>query len=157
MSDLGKDDDAQRRDFEREVYKKCDEEEDRKEYRHKEAFTVMQYQCDTCGKVEKLWNSRDGVTPFMVTCSRCSNTMKHINFHQDKCRPDYLPDVGMRVFVDITPQISEVLVRAQVGMRWDKGKYQMKDRWDKPEDAIKALTESHGKKDKGQPYVITIK
>lgn len=40
---------------------------------HAEAFCLMQYQCKTCGHLETIWNSRDGVTPFSMRCPSCGN------------------------------------------------------------------------------------
>ena len=37
-------------------------------YKHAEAYCLMKYKCEKCGKTEILWNSRDGVTPFMIKC-----------------------------------------------------------------------------------------
>ena len=36
------------------------------DYQHKEAYCIMFYKCDKCHAVERFWNSRDGVTPFIV-------------------------------------------------------------------------------------------
>ena len=52
-----------------------------KKYNHKEAFCLMQYQCEKCGGLEYLWNSRDGVTPFMLGCIKCDGMMQHINWN----------------------------------------------------------------------------
>ena len=38
-------------------------------YRHAEAFALMPYACKVCGNFEWLWNSRDGVTPFCISCT----------------------------------------------------------------------------------------
>lgn len=38
-------------------------------YRHAEAFALMSYICKVCGRLEWLWNSRDGVTPFAMSCT----------------------------------------------------------------------------------------
>jgi len=131
-------------------------------YNHGEAFCLMEYQCETCGYKEIIWNSRDGVTPFIIRCPECqkkgipiilkSGLMEHVNWQKDQCAPDYLPDQGQRVFVDITPQIMEVLTRARVRRQWNEGSYPMSDRWDDPIDAVKELSEIH----EGEPYIITI-
>lgn len=71
----------------------------------KEAYCLMQYQCDTCGKVSLIWNSRDAVTPFMVRC-QCGGTRKHINWNSDICMPpEYVPPPGYcDVFIDMSPE-----------------------------------------------------
>ncbi len=73
-------------------------------YDHAEAFCVMQYHCESCGKNENLWNSRDGVTPFVIDCIHCNGRtgMQHNSWQLDTCTPDYVPNSIQRVFVDIT-------------------------------------------------------
>ncbi len=83
-------------------------------YRHSEAFCLMKYECDTCGRGEFLWNSRDGVTPFIINCSwegapnRCAGQMNHINWQQDRREPAFgsklTPRTEMRIFVDAADQ-----------------------------------------------------
>jgi hypothetical protein len=72
------------------------------EFKHGEAFMVMQYQDVVTGEIEKIWNSRDGVTPFMIT-SRQGNDAHHINWRGDSRKLDFIPPVGSRVFVDASP------------------------------------------------------
>lgn len=73
-------------------------------YNHAEAFHLMKYHCESCGISEILWNSRDGVTPFIIDCTHChgKDGAKHVNWDHDKCSPEYSPGPGMRVFVDLT-------------------------------------------------------
>ncbi|MGD9156860.1 MAG: hypothetical protein PVG39_00500 [Desulfobacteraceae bacterium] len=77
------------------------------QYPH-EAFALMEYGCEECGKVEIIWNSRDGVTPFMVGCPFCRGTMQHINWSHDRFTPNYIPPIGSRVFFSCT-NIHEVI------------------------------------------------
>lgn len=71
-------------------------------YRHKEAFCLMQYRC-RCGHNELIWNSRDGVTPFSMCCPSCGELdMCHINFMADRCMPDHKPHFGQRMWVSMT-------------------------------------------------------
>lgn len=72
------------------------------EMNHAEAFCLMTYKCDSCKKEEGLWNSRDGVTPFIIGCKHCGGEAVHINFKADKFVPNYTPFVGQRIFVDMT-------------------------------------------------------
>lgn len=64
---------------------------------HKEAFALMWYTCDGrttpteqtlegCGHRERIWNSRDGVTPFGTSCPSCNGSLLHSNWNLD--RPD---------------------------------------------------------------------
>lgn len=71
-------------------------------YKHKEAFCVMEYLCDDCFRKELLWNTRDGVTPFLIPCGSCGGLMSHVNWRNDSCKPHFQPPRFMRVFVDYT-------------------------------------------------------
>lgn len=69
--------------------------------RHAEAFAIMHYRCEGCGKIEMLWNSRDGVTPFMVASQCCDKQLaQHLMLKDVKT---HLPPLGVnRVFIDLT-------------------------------------------------------
>jgi len=76
----------------------------KEKYQQGEAFCLMRYRCETCMHTEILWNSRDGVTPFSITCPECEKAgrpltlsnglMSHVDWDQDLCYPDYLPGKG---------------------------------------------------------------
>ena len=73
-------------------------------YQHKEAFCLMTYACG-CGHEEQIWNSRDGVTPFQLSCPSCGGrSLAHINFEYDDCKPDHTLFFGQRFFSDITKE-----------------------------------------------------
>lgn len=78
-------------------------------HQHGEAFCLMTYYCGTCSRRERLWNSRDGVTPFGIHCPDCaaigeehSIGMAHVDWATDRYAPDYRPYVGQRIFRDGT-------------------------------------------------------
>jgi len=66
-----------------------------------EAFCLMLYR-DTAGNEEWIWNSRDGVTHFIVQ-SRQGLESKHVEWTRDRFLPYHFPKVGERIFVDTTP------------------------------------------------------
>lgn len=75
-------------------------------HQHAEAFHVMRYRCQACGHLEHIWNSRDGVTPFSLSCPQCNperdfrrGTMVHVNWQMDVYAPHYQPPAGSLVFV----------------------------------------------------------
>ena len=72
-------------------------------YQHNEAFCLMQYQSDDSSETEIIWNSRDGVTPFVIHL-RSGKEARHVRWSEDHCDPDFKPPLGMRIFVDLTPQ-----------------------------------------------------
>lgn len=86
---------------------------------HGEAFMRMQYRCKGCGAVEVIWNSRDGVTPFGVDCRSCGGEATHVAWAEDRYAPDFMPPLGSRIFVDLTPERHKVLTRRQAERYWE--------------------------------------
>lgn len=81
----------------------------------------MQYQDEVTGEIEFLWNSRDGVTPFVIE-SLNGNSARHVNWQMDRCIPDFVPDPGMRIFVDASPKHAHIRESARdyVDRHWDQ-------------------------------------
>jgi hypothetical protein len=87
---------------------------------HREAFALMNYLCEK-GCSEQLWNSRDGVTPFVIHCAtHPGSTMQHVNWSHDKYQPDWIPKIGDRVFVDCTLERLLEHERKKVARFWDE-------------------------------------
>lgn len=97
------------------------------EYNHKEAFCVMTYQCNKCGEKERIWNTRDGVTPLCISSSCCENsTATHVDWHRD-IRSLGIPrePIG-RVFMDITKEDAERLANEF----WDRRGEQLMEQYE---------------------------
>lgn len=107
-------------------------------YIHKEAFCLMLYECKRCGRSETLWNSRDGVTPFIIRCRHCNGDARHINWFMDECKPDHKPKVGQRIFVDMTKEKARELAKHLIKMFNDHPVAKERD----PEELLKSLTKS---------------
>lgn len=91
--------------------------------RYGEAFAYMKYVNDASGRVEWLWNSRDGVTPFGIDDPLCPPAdrdafrahlaapgpdaeprrdpavMSHADWHEDVFLPNFIPTEGTRIFM----------------------------------------------------------
>lgn len=87
------------------------------EYNHAEAFCLMKYRSDDGTEEEVIWNSRDGVTPFVITL-KSGNSATHIDWFSDICEPDYIPESGERIFIDLTKERALELAREHL-KRWD--------------------------------------
>lgn len=61
-------------------------------YKHVEAFCLMWYQCRSCKSMIRIWNSRDGVTPFGSHCPSCEGTMHHIMTNEGRYSDWPAPD-----------------------------------------------------------------
>lgn len=86
------------------------------EHQYGERFALMWYACEAgrgstfpggkarkhCGYRERLWNSRNGVTPFGIRCTQCDGFMSHVDWHLDEYAPDHKPLPGSRFFRDGT-------------------------------------------------------
>lgn len=121
---------------------------------YNEAYCLMQYQDEVTGEIEWLWNSRDGVTPFMVR-SRKGNMSKHINWGEDRRATDHVPEVGDRIFVDLDEQTARALAASTVERDWDHPEYPMRDAYDSKKQAIKALAEAYVGNG-NEPHIVVV-
>jgi hypothetical protein len=124
-------------------------------YLHTEAFCLMKYATKDGSEVEYIWNSRDGVTPFMVH-SRSGAEMQHVDWQHDRCIPDYEPQIGERIFVDLTPMRARILAAEMVSRYWDHPEYPLSTQYDSREDAIVAIVEADMSRP-GQPDLIEVR
>jgi len=69
---------------------------------HKEAFCLMKYQDLATGEIEWLWNSRDGVTPFIIRHKdgKTTSELRHVDFHEDAFIPNFVPPISSRILTD---------------------------------------------------------
>jgi hypothetical protein len=86
-------------------------------YKHPEAFCLMHYQSDDGSESEILWNSRDGVTPFIIR-SRNGQEMRHVHWNKDFCIPQLRPWPGLRLFVDATESLVQRDLEAYIDKVW---------------------------------------
>lgn len=105
---------------------------------HVEAFCLMKYRADD-GEEEILWNSRDGVTPFMIRL-RSGKEASHVEWHLDKYAPDYIPPVGSRIFADLTEEKAREMVRERVEELWNHSEYPAHAYFESKKDFEEALT-----------------
>jgi hypothetical protein len=92
-------------------------------HKHKEAFHLMNYRCK-CGHHERIWNSRDGVTPFTLSCPRCKQGMGlvHVDWQLDIYNPFYIVPKGSRYFADMTLQRARELAARNVDFYISEGR-----------------------------------
>lgn len=81
------------------------------EYLCNDAFMIMTYECENCMHSEKIWNSRDGVTPFGMGCPECRETMQHVRWNEDVRDPDYKPQPNERIWIDMPKEHSQDIAR----------------------------------------------
>lgn len=83
-------------------------------HNHPEAFRLMEYVSEDDTEREVLWNSRDGVTPFIISSPTSGVELIHKNWKADRYAPNHVPKVGDRIFVDLTLQRARVFAARQV-------------------------------------------
>lgn len=74
-----------------------------------EGFCLMLYRNEDTNYEEWIWNSRDGVTPFIIPDAKDGGEMKHVEWFRDVVAPFFVPSVGSRVFIDLTDTRSRIL------------------------------------------------
>jgi hypothetical protein len=89
--------------------------EETEKMKHKEAFCLMWYECEECHHRERIWNSRDGVTPFGSGCPSCGQlTLYHKDFPDDVMAPEHKLHRGQRFWRDGTPEEAVVIVQKRL-------------------------------------------
>lgn len=80
-----------------------------------ERFALMEYRCQECGAFERIWNSRNAVTPFCVDCgvSGCRGLKQHVNWTHD-VRIYHLPWEAERVFISVTRELAAEIARKKL-------------------------------------------
>ena len=90
--------------------------------KNNDAYKLMDYRCEICKKVERIWNGRNAVSPFGIHCT-CGSTMYHINWYQDIRNKYYVPAKGQRYFADFTKERAEILAKKWIerldGTEWE--------------------------------------
>lgn len=89
---------------------------------HAEAFCLMWYACDECGHRERMWNSRDGVTPFGTLCPSCERpSLRHTDFRLDQYAPKHTPALGQRIWVAMTRERAEFIAHLRIKAAQSRG------------------------------------
>lgn len=84
----------------------------------------MAYRSDDGTETEQVFNSRDGVTPFVIAL-RSGAKATHVNWASDQRQPEgWTPPPGMRYFTDMTRDRA----RARAAAAWDS--WAADPRWD---------------------------
>jgi hypothetical protein len=108
-----------------------------------EAFLLMRYQSPS-GELEWIWNSRNGITPFIVH-SRDGEEMQHVRWCEDPYMPLHVPNLLDRVFVDLTLEHARIYRRQHVERDWsvnvgsETEPIRLCDRWPTKDSAVEDL------------------
>lgn len=87
------------------------------EHQYAERFALMWYACGDCPHVERIWNSRNGVTPFGLSCPSCGgHKLYHTNFREDEFAPRHELRKGQRFFRDGTPDEAVAIIERRFSL-----------------------------------------
>jgi len=112
-------------------------------YRHVEAFCLMTYRADDDSEEEVIWNSRDGVTPFVISL-RSGKQAKHVNWAGDvRMPPNYEPPAGSRMFVDITEDRARQAARRNAEQWWDHPDYPARAQFASMDEFVELLVRDY--------------
>ncbi len=121
---------------------------------HAEAYCLMNYASKDGNYREQLWNSRDGVTPFVIH-GEGEVEMQHTDWQMDVCVPFFVPPVGLRVFIDLTEAATRAYTERRVERDWDHGEYPMSRRFATKDEAIRDLVAARMAQE-GQPDIVVV-
>lgn len=88
-----------------------------RQHQHGEAYHLMKYRADHRQLEEIIYNSRDGVTPFVITM-RDGTPGTHVDWRGDVYAPDHQPAVGERIFIDLTEGRAREIATEQADKLW---------------------------------------
>lgn len=129
-------------------------------FKHVEAYCLMYYVVKATGETELLWNSRDGVTPIMIT-SRNGDEARHVSTRErpDRRALEHVPAVGDRIFVDLTEARARALVTEAIERRRSTadGLARLEELYASPEEAFERLLENALKNvECGAPDILVV-
>lgn len=98
--------------------------------KHGDGFMLMWYADKRGGRRERIWNSRDAITPFAIAARDGEREdLQHVDWQLDQFAPTHVPAIGDRVFVSLTPELARPLAREYVEKFWNHPEYPMGDRF----------------------------
>lgn len=106
-------------------------------YKHKEAFCLMTYRSLDGSITERVWNSRDGVTPFMILSKCKKHEMEHVSWEDDKCTPEHSLKDGERYFTGVDREYQECWIDSMIEKYWSNERF--KEIYESKENARKLL------------------
>jgi hypothetical protein len=122
---------------------------------HREAFCLMLYENEETGRLEWLWNSRDGVTPFVISDAEGGGEMKHVDWFRDVRALFHVPSVGSRIFVDMTEARARALAARNAERWFEEDGATARERYGSAEELAKKLASSY-LEPKGAPDVLIV-
>ena len=115
-------------------------------YTHGEAYMLMGYESDDGAHRLEVWNSRDGVTPFVIGHPDWPDVeLRHVRWHEDRfLGPNHEPAQGDWVFTDLSQKEAERAGKRNAAKFWDDPRFPASEHFNgSQEDLAKVLAESY--------------
>lgn len=88
---------------------------------HREAYCCLTYRCqEHRSQEERIWNSRDGEVALVITM-RCGHSGHHVSWNVSSFDPEHQPQVGERIFVDLTSERARIQAMQTAAKWWNEG------------------------------------
>ena len=92
---------------------------------HSEGYKLMKYVSEDGMLTEWLWNSRNGVTPFSIGLPENHpgsghQMMQHVDWSEDVSVPNFIPPLGMRIFMDHNWKSAREIARRRINLMAEK-------------------------------------
>lgn len=123
-------------------------------HKHVEAFRLMLYSSKDGKTLETIWNTRDGVTPFICASKDGKEELRHVMWGGDPYAPHHVPNVGDRVFVDLSQRDAEELAWKTVERYWNAEEQPWCNQFASKQDAFEQVRSELCKP--GAPTVVTV-
>ncbi len=118
-----------------------------------EAFRLMLYSSEDGREIEAIWNSRDGVTPYVVISRDNSRELRHVLWGGDPYAPHHVPNVGDRMIVTLDQANVERIARETARRLWSDPKSGYAGQFASEEDAFAMVHAELSKP--GAPALVT--
>lgn len=135
---------------------------------HGESYALMLYANGRGDVVETIWNSRDGVAPFLVfedideaedpeAAERDKwklERLQHISWGGDAFAPFHVPNIGDRIFVDLTEERARAQAYRDVERGWNDEHGPLSESYSDRAAAVDALTAEYLRP--GAPDIVKV-
>lgn len=123
-------------------------------HEHVEALRLLLYSSEDGREIETIWNSRDGVAPFVVVSRDNSRELRHVLWGGDPYAPHHVPNVGDRIIVSIDQANAERIARETARRLWNDSRSGYQGQFESEEHAFAMIHAELSKP--GSPTLVTV-
>jgi hypothetical protein len=117
---------------------------------------LMGYESDDGTQRLEVWNSRDGVTPFVITHPETKVELRHVRWQEDRyLGPEHQPAQGDWVFESLSLDQARRAAERNAQKFWDAPQYPASAQFERIEDLVELLTREYFK-DGNMPHLTQV-